>query len=427
MAVLIILTVCIGGLALAANARGAGRALTLATALEREIGRLNKLIATLRARDVVEDRPVEPAPPAREQVWVEDPNAWMGSRFEEVPVEQPPAREPEPEPEPETELQPVEAWMAAAPTRERRESLRALDSALRKGWDQWIAANLLAVAGGIFVLLGASFFVAVAISHGWLTPPRQVAAALLGGLGLLVGGLRTWDGGEAPRARIILAQALAGAGAGVMLLGIVAGARIYDPPLYSDAVDLLGAGIVGALLVALSLRWNEQVTAGLGLATALGAPLLVGTSPTTISLAYIAVALTAAGCVIALRGWPWLLQLAIWIPAPQFLDWAIRGNAGTDHPAWLVLLTLVGWWLLVATPALLFEGGYRAGRIRVATASALFLLAMLASPCRRRRVRLVPRPALPASPCWGSWQRCTWRPAACCCGGRATRRAASWS
>ncbi len=259
--------------------------------------------------------------------------------------------------------------------RPRREGPGPLAQALRTGWDEWIAANLLAVAGGVFVLLGAAFFVAVAISHGWLTPPRQVAAAVAGGLALLVAGLRVWDGRDASRARVVLAQALAGAGAGTMLLGIVAGARIYDPPLYGEAVGLIGAGIVAALLVALSLRWNAQITAALGLATALGAPLLIGASPTTASVAFLAVALAASSFVIALRGWPWLLQLAIWLPAPQMLLWALRGEGISNHPAWLVVLALAGWWVLVAIPALLFEGGYRGGRIRAATGSALFLLA----------------------------------------------------
>ena len=105
---------------------------------------------------------------------------------------------------------------------------------LRQGWDRWVAENLLAVAGGVFVLLGAAFFVAVAVSHGWLTPARQVAGVVDGRRDLLALGVRSWRPDPAERAWRIVAQALVGTGAGTMLLGLVAGARLYHPALYGE-------------------------------------------------------------------------------------------------------------------------------------------------------------------------------------------------
>src|SRR5689334_3333092 len=115
----------------------AGRALELVSAQQRELARLRALVDLTRARE-----------------WAE------------------PAAEPEPEPVPEPVARPwppvpmsSQVGVRAAP-RPRRHGPGPISRALRQGWDQWIAANLLAVAGGVFVLLGAAFFVAVAISHG---------------------------------------------------------------------------------------------------------------------------------------------------------------------------------------------------------------------------------------------------------------------
>jgi uncharacterized membrane protein len=250
---------------------------------------------------------------------------------------------------------------------------------LRIGWDQWIAQNLLAVAGGIFVLLGASFFVAVAISNGWLTPWRQVVAALTGGALLLAAGWRAWPADASRRASHILSQSLVGTGAGVMLLAVVAGARIYDQPLYPSWVGLVGAGAISALVVAIAVRWNAQVTAGLGITTAIAAPLLVDAPPTTATIAFLLLALAGSAIVIALRGWPWLLQVAIIASLPQPALWAIDDRlAGDQQPMAVAVAILVAWWALLALPALLFEVRAASTRLRMPTSSALFQVAGLA-------------------------------------------------
>ena len=249
---------------------------------------------------------------------------------------------------------------------------------LRIGWDQWIAQNLLAVAGGIFVLLGASFFVAVAISNGWLTPWRQVVAAFIGGALLLVAGWRAWPADAARRASHILSQSLVGSGAGVMLLAVVAGARIYHQPLYPSWAGLVGAGLISALVVAIAVRWGAQVTAGLGITTAIAAPLLVDAPPTTATIAFLLLALAGSAVVIALRGWPWLLQVAIVASLPQPALWAIDDHlVGDQQPMAVAVAILVAWWALLALPALFFEVRADSTRLRMPTSSALFQVAGL--------------------------------------------------
>ena len=281
--------------------------------------------------------------------------------------------------------QPQPAMAAASaspplPVRSAEPTLGArLAEEMRQGWDQWIAQNLLAVAGGIFVLLGASFFVAVAITNGWLTPARQVVAALIGGALLLAAGWRAWPTDASRRAAHILSQSLVGTGAGVMLLGVVAGARIYEEPLYANWVGLLGAGAISALVVAIAVKWRAQITAGLGIVTAIAAPLLVDAPPTTATIAFLLLALAGAGCVLAFRGWPWLLQVAIIASLPQPALWALDDRLALDpQPTIVTLGVLVAWWALLALPALFFELRAEITRLRMPTSSALFQVAGLA-------------------------------------------------
>ena len=327
----------------------------------------------------------EPAPPAAAPPAAVPPPAVpdVAGRTA-IPIERPEAHEPEPS---LGSLPPLRTPPALQPRRQEQATPKAprgpglgerIAAQLRSGWDQWIAQNLLAVAGGIFVLLGASFFVAVAISNGWLTPWRQVVAALIGGALLLAAGWRAWPADASRRAAHILSQSLVGSGAGVMLLGVVAGARIYEQPLYPSFVGLIGAGAISALVVAIAIRWDAQVTAGLGITTAIAAPLLVDAPPTTGTIAFLLVALAGSAFAIALRGWPWLLQVAIIASLPQPAMWAIDDRLSADQqPAAVAVAILVAWWALLALPALFFELRANSTRLRMPTSSALFQVAGL--------------------------------------------------
>ena len=289
------------------------------------------------------------------------------------PRESAPPVESAPPPEAEPRSEPIPPFRVMPGIGDR------IAAQLRTGWDQWIAQNLLAAAGGVFVLLGASFFVAVAISNGWLTPWRQVAAALIGGALLIAAGWRAWPADASRRAAHILAQTLVGTGGGVMLLGVVAGARIYDAPLYPSWAGLLGAGAISALVVAISAGWRAQITAALGITTAIAAPLLVDAPPTAGTIAFLLLALAGAGVVIALRGWPWLLQVAIVASLPQPALWALDDRLGDGVSAPVALAIIVAWWALLALPALYFELRADSPRLRMPTSGALFQVAGLAA------------------------------------------------
>ena len=186
-----------------------------------------------------------------------------------------------------------------------------------------------------------------------------------------------------------------------MLLAVVAGARIYDQPLYPSWVGLIGAGAISALVVAIAVRWGAQVTAGLGITTAIAAPLLVDAPPTTATIAFLLLALAGAAVVIAARGWPWLLQVAIVASLPQPAMWAIDDHlAGDQQPMAVAVAILVAWWALLALPALFFEVRAESTRLRMPTSRRSLPQVAGLSVAQRPRLdsRLVATTPIPGAP-----------------------------
>src|SRR4051812_16538025 len=310
----------------------------------------------------------EPAPaPAPRRAPMPD-NAWEAWLPTARPVDVPPV-------EPPSRRRPEGVWDWGPPVADTEDELPAPAPSEqpigvaagrdRADWERWIGTHLLAIGGGAFLLLGAAFFVKLAIADGWLTPGRQVVLAVLGGIVAAVLAVRTHDADDP--ARNLLGQALAAAGAGSVVVGLVAGARIYDTQVVSTPTALIGTGIAAAFMVACAWRWNAQATAALGITTALLAPPLVGATASLGSAAFVAVALLATGFVTVRRAWPWLVHAGLWLTVWQLAWWLFdqtdRFAQGTP-PAGLtlgVIAAISGWWLLVAGPALLTEraGGWR--------------------------------------------------------------------
>jgi hypothetical protein len=229
----------------------------------------------------------------------------------------------------------------------------------KRDWERWVGTHLLAIGGAVFVLLGTVFFVALAISNGWLTPPRQVAAAEAGAILLGAAALRVRSAED--RARNILGQSLAGAAGGVATLGFVASARIYETPVMPTWLALIGTGLAGLFLVACAVRWRAQLTAALGITTTLAAPLLIGAPASLGTAAFVALALAVADTVVVWRRWPWLAQVGLWTTAPQLAIWFasyrsdfVNGSASAGEALGVAAAAAL-WWLLVAGPALALE------------------------------------------------------------------------
>src|SRR5205085_1127387 len=225
-------------------------------------------------------------------------------------VEEPPAPVPAP---PVAPMHPP----AAPPAVPSREPVRAPDVNL----EELFGGRILAWLGGSAVVLGAVFFLVMAVSRGWIDEPTRVVLAFLGSTVLL--GVALWLHERKGQTQASLA--LAAASFASLYASLVVGTVVYD--LIADAAGLAIAGLVGAVAAAVAVRWSSQVVGGIGILGALLAPVLVGAGTSSASLAFMALALVAAVAVLVWQEWTWLAFGSFVVGVPQLLGWL----AGVRH------------------------------------------------------------------------------------------------
>lgn len=219
-------------------------------------------------------------------------------------------------------------------------------------------SRLLALAGGVVLLLGTGFLLRYAVAQGWLGPEVRVVLALLGSGGLALAGQRL-ERTEATRAvgQICIATGAAGA-----YTAIVAAAAGYEIVPY--AVGLASATAVAAAATLKGVRSRMQAVAGLGVGGALLAPLLLQTPPGMAGLSFLAVTITAGLVVAARRRWIAVAGLTFALGWPQV--WALSAPdvslvgalpvAATVGVLFLSAAVVLGWrqsWGRAAAPAVL--------------------------------------------------------------------------
>jgi uncharacterized membrane protein len=251
---------------------------------------------------------------------------------------------------------------AAPPPEERSAPVRprARDLDL----EELLGGRLLAWVGGLAVLLGIVFFVAMAVRRGWIDEETRVVLAFLGS-GVLVGlGLYLFTRqGQTHASLAAVASGLAG-----LYASDVAATRLYD--LVSPAVGLGCAGLVGVLGTVIAIRWQTELVGALGILGALASPILVRAETSNETLAFMAIALVAAVGVLLWQRWDWLAAGAFLLSAPQLVVWL---EDTYDDRLVLALVVLTLFWALYVVAAI----GYEL-RVPIATlraSSAMLLLA----------------------------------------------------
>jgi len=225
---------------------------------------------------------------------------------------EPPAAAPD-QPAPERENRSATPWKVPdteAPAAETPPTPKApgllvrLFAWLRDNWFYAVAAVSLALAGVFLVDYG--------VETGLLTPSARVAAALLFGAALIIGGeaIRRRSGDGEDSATAYLPSTLSGAGLVSIMGGILAARLLYD--LVSPVPAL--AGLFGVAVFGLGLGWlYGPLLAAIGLIGGMAAPFLVGgeTAHPESLLPYFAL-LSALGLGIdTLRRWAWVSVLAV--------------------------------------------------------------------------------------------------------------------
>ena len=204
-------------------------------------------------------------------------------------------------------LLPVENYPPPASSR-RKKGPRDLEDLL--------GGRLLGLVGGLSVLIGIAFFVALAIDHGWIGETARVALAGGGSVALFAGGVWLYE----HRGRSQAALAMVGSAIAGLFLTLAAATALYElVPLPAALPFAFGIGVVAT---AVAVRWDTRTVAALGIGGTLLVPVL-GNSLTTAGMAFLAVAAASAAGVLVWRRWPWLAVGASALTLAQVSVWAV--------------------------------------------------------------------------------------------------------
>jgi uncharacterized membrane protein len=256
----------------------------------------------------------------------------------------------------------VPAPATAAPSRQR--------PVLRPGetLEDLLGGRVLAVVGGLTILIGVILFLAIAIDRGWIGVEARVALAFAGSTALLAAGLFLYERrGQTDAAVAAVATALA---------------SLYASLTYATAVqDVIGEGaglfvaaLIGASGAVIAVRWRSQVVAALGMLGALAAPVLVQSGTSSLALAFMAFALVGTVAILVWQRWGWLAIGSFVLTAPQLALWA-DDRVGLLLP----LLVLSLYWCAFVVAAIGYELRVPTSKLRVSSSSVLLLDAAFAA------------------------------------------------
>jgi uncharacterized membrane protein len=275
----------------------------------------------------------------------------------------PPARVAGPPPVPA----PAPVPAAAASSAGARGAGTAVSSAPRQPLGDLVGGRVLAWLGGIAILTGTVLFLALAIAHGWIGREARVILAAAASSALMAGGvwLRRRGG------RTEASAAMVGAATAGLFATIVVATQVYS--LLPLALALPAVLLVGALASTLAIRWAGQVVGGIGLVGALLAPVLVGTSPSAVTIAVVAVAAACATWVVIRTGWAWLGLVSVVVSALQWGTWLLGG----ERPLAAVVAVLVWFATLGLVAAIGLQARAQDDRLRASAAALATLSAFL--------------------------------------------------
>jgi uncharacterized membrane protein len=279
-------------------------------------------------------------------------------------VEAAPARRPEPfppyRPEPAATATPV-----APPRREQ-----VVPSEPSFDLEELLGGRVLGWVGGIAVVIGAAFFVVMAVRNGWIGEAARMELAFAASAVLVAAGVWLYERRGQTQA------ALATVAAGLAALYASDAATTLHYHLLSSSLGLVIAGVVGTLALVTAVRWSSQEIAGIGIVGSLLAPVFVDAGPHTSSLVFMTMALVAAIGVVVHRRWAWLAAIAYVVSVPQAASWLSH-----EHSSRLGLTVAVAsaFWLLYVVAPIGHELRAPTDELRLSSASLLFTNATVAA------------------------------------------------
>jgi uncharacterized membrane protein len=203
-----------------------------------------------------------------------------------------------------------------------------------------LTGRVMAWTGGVAVVLGIVFLLAIGVSNGWIGEGARTVLAGIGSAVLLAIGAMLRE----RKAHTDAAFAASAAGIAGLFVTITVAARVYE--LVPSLAGVTLALAVGGIATALALRWRSQGLAALGILGAIAAPLLADAPLDGGTTAILFVAVAAAAGVLLWQRWDWLGIATLAVSLPQ---WAVY--VATDASLASATLTLIAFGVLGAAVA----------------------------------------------------------------------------
>lgn len=236
----------------------------------------------------------------------------------------------------------------------------------RPDLEELLGGRVLAWTGGVAVLAGIAFLLAIAVSHGWIGPAGRTLVAGTLSLGLIGAGAWLYE----HRRRTDAALATLSAGIAGLFITVCVGGPVYA--VLPAAVALALAFATGALATWFAVRWRSRGIGALGIIGALLAPVLAGAPSTGLTLALLWLAAASGATILVWQRWNWLALAVFAVTLGQW-GWWIGETQPSAGPI-LIVLCLFG--AVNVAAAIGFELRLPATRLRVASALLLTANAM---------------------------------------------------
>jgi uncharacterized membrane protein len=200
--------------------------------------------------------------------------------------------------------------------------------------EERFAGRAMAWIGGFALVAAAVFFLSIAFSRGWITEEMRVVVGLVAGAVALGVGAVSFD-----RRNPLLGNVLTAVGLGVVSIALFAATRAYG--LVTPEIGLAGALVAAIAAAAIAIRYDVREVAAFGLIAALVAPPVMGASPTTLTLAFLAVTLVGTTAIALFRSWRWLPPIAFVLTVPQLAGWLLDGTEASPRLVALAAFALL--------------------------------------------------------------------------------------
>jgi len=205
------------------------------------------------------------------------------------------------------------------------------EQAATQSFENRLGSQIFNMVGMVAIIIGASWFLKLAIDRGWVGPVARVLIGLAGGAGLVV-----WSEHFRSKGFKAFSYSLKAVGSAVLYLSLWAAFHLYH--LLPDSVALLAMVLVTGWNGFMAWSQDAELLAGYGLIGGFATPLLLSTGGNHETFLFTYIAAIDLATVLLMRWKPWrrLLLPAFGATVAYFIGWCVeffhRVSTNEWHP-----------------------------------------------------------------------------------------------